>query len=62
MAAVALLGVWALMTLWATGTAAAGQSRIDEQFGPPDPDTRRGRPDGTPDDRSSEPSFSAADD
>ncbi|MGQ3411240.1 hypothetical protein ACT4ML_03130 [Natrinema sp. LN54] len=62
MAAVALLGVWALMTLWVTGTAAAGQSRTDEQFDPPGPDARRGRSDGTADDCSSEPSFPAADD
>lgn len=61
-AAVALLGVWALMTLWVTGTAAAGQSRTDEQFDPPGTDARRERSERTPGAVSSEPSFTAADD
>ncbi|OAQ52268.1 hypothetical protein HTG_11645 [Natrinema mahii] len=51
-AALALLGVWVLVTLWATTTAAGGQARADDRPGIEDQS----------DQSLAEPSFSTADD
>ncbi|SER18193.1 hypothetical protein [Natrinema salaciae] len=39
-AAVALLGVWVLVTLWATTTVVPPQSRTDDRFESPTPEDR----------------------
>ncbi|AGB30509.1 hypothetical protein Natpe_0583 [Natrinema pellirubrum DSM 15624] len=51
-AALALLGVWILVTLWATTTAAGGQARADDRFGLEEQSEQS----------LEEPSFSTADD
>ncbi|QCC60900.1 hypothetical protein DVR14_12140 [Natrinema thermotolerans] len=51
-AALALLGVWILVTLWATTTAARGQARADDRFGLEEQSEQS----------LEEPSFSTADD
>ncbi len=52
-AALALLGVWALVTLWATTAAARGQVRADDRLGIEEQPERS---------HEETPSFSTADD
>ncbi|MDF9744600.1 hypothetical protein [Natrinema salsiterrestre] len=61
-AALALLGGWALLTLWATTTVAAAQSRADDDLEIAVPEPQRDRSDDRSTTDSSRGSFSAADD
>jgi hypothetical protein len=61
-AALALLGGWALLTLWATTTVTAAQSRADDDLQIAVSEPQRDRPDEPSTTDSSRGSFSAADD
>lgn len=61
-AALALLGVWVLVTVWATSTAAASQARADRRFELPVPEDRSDHSDSPADGVSSDRGFQPADD
>lgn len=61
-AALALLGGWALLTLWATTTVATNQSRVDNELESTVSELQRNQPDEPSATGPSEGSFSAADD